>query len=94
MNSEDSSNLHIASENNSDTSIDSGKPDYDSEGLAIKEEGAKEGKIYPATDAAYPLRDPSEDPTWAVRIAAIWAGITIFCIVFIIALLILGIWYD
>jgi hypothetical protein len=42
----------------------------------------------------YPLRDPSEDPRWAVRTVWIWVSLALFLLVFIIVLLILGIWYD
>ena len=42
----------------------------------------------------YPLRKPSEDPRWAVRIVWIWVGIAIFLLLFLITLLILGFWYD
>jgi hypothetical protein len=42
----------------------------------------------------YPLRNPSEDPRWAVRTIWIWVSIALFLLLFIIVLLILGIWYD
>lgn len=42
----------------------------------------------------YPLREPSEDPGWAVWIVRIWVGFTVFCIVFILVLIVLGFWYD
>ncbi|MBN1291268.1 MAG: hypothetical protein JXB48_05450 [Candidatus Latescibacteria bacterium] len=77
-----------------DVLINTTVSDYDTEGLAIKEEGLREGKIFPGLDADYPLRDPSEDPRWAVRTVKIWMWITIFCIVGILVLMILGIWYD
>ena len=94
MNSEDMSNAQTDPSHTVTPSGGSAYPGYDAEGLAIKEEGAKEGNIYPGIDAEYPLREASEDPTWAVRIATIWAGITIFCIVGILTLMTLGIWYD
>ncbi len=42
----------------------------------------------------YPLREPSEDPRWAVRTVWGWVGIALFLLLFIIVLLILGLWYD
>ena len=42
----------------------------------------------------YPLRKPSEDPRWAVGIVWTWVGIAIFLLLFIVALIILGFWYD
>jgi len=42
----------------------------------------------------YPLRDPSEDPRWAVRTVWIWVGMALFLLLFIIILLILGLWFD
>ena len=43
---------------------------------------------------AYPSRDPSEDPRWAVRMVWGWVGFTIFSIAFIVVMLILGAIYD
>ena len=94
MNSDDISKNHAVQEHAVSESGESGLHEYDAEGLAIKEEGAKEGKIFPGPDAVYPLRESSEDPKWAVRIVAIWIGIASFSIVFILTLMILGIWYD
>jgi hypothetical protein len=42
----------------------------------------------------YPLRQPSEDPRWAVNTVYIWVGMAIFLLLFLIALFILGLWYD
>ena len=42
----------------------------------------------------YPLREPSEDPRWAVRTVRVWVIIALFLLLFIIVLLILGLWYD
>jgi len=42
----------------------------------------------------YPLREPSEDPRWAVRTVWVWVSIAVFLLLFIIVLLILGLWYD
>ena len=94
MDSEDTLNIQTASDQAVSETGDSELHDYEAEGLAIKVEGMKEGKIYPGQDAEYPTRNPSEDPTWAVRIVVIWMGITVFSILFILTLMILGIWYD
>lgn len=42
----------------------------------------------------YPLREPSEDPRWAVRTVWAWVIIALFLLLFIIVLLIAGLWYD
>ena len=42
----------------------------------------------------YPLRDPSEDPRWALRVIWIWIGISCGLFLFFVLLFILGIWYD
>ena len=42
----------------------------------------------------YPLRSPSEDPRWAVRIVWTWVSIAIFLLLFLTILMILGYWYD
>ena len=42
----------------------------------------------------YPLRHPSEDPRWAVRTIWTWVGMAVFLLLFIVVLIILGIWYD
>lgn len=44
--------------------------------------------------SVYPLRDPSEDPRWALRTIWTWVGIAVFLLVFIVVLIVLGIWYD
>ena len=94
MNSENASSKSPETENTNTESSAVEASDYEAEGLVIKEEGLQEGKIFPGADAEYPLRDPSEDPTWAVRIVKTWMGIVIFSIIFIVTLMILGIWYD
>ena len=42
----------------------------------------------------YPIVDPSEDPGWAIKTVKVWLYICIFSLVFSLALVILGIWYD
>jgi len=42
----------------------------------------------------YPLREPSEDPRWALRTVWIWIGFTLLSLAFILTLLILGAIHD
>ncbi|EFK07917.1 conserved hypothetical protein [delta proteobacterium NaphS2] len=42
----------------------------------------------------YPLREPSDDPRWAVRTVWIWTGFAIAALIFIFTLLVLGAIYD
>lgn len=42
----------------------------------------------------YPVRESSQDPAWAVRTVWTWVGIMIFLLLFILYLLIAGLWYD
>ena len=42
----------------------------------------------------YPLRDPSEDPGWAIKTVKIWLYFCSFSFIFCLVLVILGIWYD
>ena len=42
----------------------------------------------------YPLREPTEDPRWAVKTVWVWVSIAMFLIIFILVLLIAGLWYD
>jgi hypothetical protein len=42
----------------------------------------------------YPLRPEGEDPRWAVRTVWTWTGIALFSLAFILALLVLGFFYD
>ena len=42
----------------------------------------------------YPLRDPWQDPRWALRTIWVWTSIAIFLLLFIVTLLILGVWFD
>lgn len=42
----------------------------------------------------YPLRDPSDDPGWAVKTVWVWLGFALLSLVFILVLLILGFIYD
>ncbi len=42
----------------------------------------------------YPLRQPSEDPRWAVHTVWIWVVMAIFLLLFLITLFILGLWFD
>jgi hypothetical protein len=49
--------------------------------------------VEPVPDV-YPLRDPSEDPRWALWVIGIWMSIAIFLFLFFVVLFFLGIWYD
>ncbi|MFC1863353.1 hypothetical protein ACFL1Z_05300 [Thermodesulfobacteriota bacterium] len=42
----------------------------------------------------YPLREPSDDPRWAIRVVKIWIGFVIAALIFILTLLVLGAIYD
>ena len=42
----------------------------------------------------YPLREPSEDPRWAVGTVWTWVVMAIFLLLFLITLFILGLWFD
>ena len=42
----------------------------------------------------YPLREPSEDPRWAMWVFWIWSIFTVGMIVFMLVLLVLGWYYD
>lgn len=42
----------------------------------------------------YPLRDPSEDPRWALRTVCTWVCMALFLLLFIVVLIILGLWFD
>ena len=42
----------------------------------------------------YQLREPSEDPRWAVRTVWTWVCMAVVLLLFILTLLVLGIWYD
>lgn len=42
----------------------------------------------------YPLREPSEDPRWAVRTVWIWICFAVASLIFILTLLVLGAIYD
>lgn len=44
--------------------------------------------------AEYPDRPAEEDPRWAVRVVIVWITIAIATLAFIVALLILGLFFD
>jgi hypothetical protein len=60
----------------------------------IDDSNVKAPELLEEKPEAYPLRDPSDDPRWAVRIIWTWVSIAIFLLLFFVVLLILGIWYD
>ena len=42
----------------------------------------------------YPERQAAEDPRWAIRIVTGWTVFAILCLIFMVALLVLGWFYD
>ena len=44
--------------------------------------------------SVYPLREPEEDPRWALRTVWIWMGFVLLSLAFILTLLVLGAIYD
>ncbi|MBW8038559.1 MAG: hypothetical protein FVQ85_01005 [Planctomycetes bacterium] len=64
------------------------------ENITFDDSDAQALEILEEKPEVYPLRDPSEDPRWAVRIIWTWVSIAIFLLLFFVVLLILGIWYD
>ena len=44
--------------------------------------------------ASYPLREPAEDPRWAVRVVQGWLGFALFSLLFTVVLIVLGWFYD
>ena len=42
----------------------------------------------------YPTRAPEDDPRWAIRVVMVWTTIAIALLVFIVALIILGLFFD
>ena len=66
------------------------KEDSGKEELEFRDKGPE----WEADLDSYPLREPAEDPRWAVRTVRIWAGIVLASLAFILTLLILGAIYD
>lgn len=46
------------------------------------------------TPDVYPLRPASDDPRWALWVVYTWVIIAVSVFIFLITMLILGIWYD
>jgi hypothetical protein len=42
----------------------------------------------------YPLRNPAQDPRWALGVVWTWIGIAVFLLLFFVVLILLGFWYD
>ena len=63
------------------------------EGSAEKA-GDSEGAEAEYELSAYPLREPSEDPRWAIRTVWVWIGFGLASLIFILTLLVLGSVYD
>jgi hypothetical protein len=62
--------------------------------VTIEDDDAQTPDPLEAKLEAYPLRDASEDPRWAVRTVWTWVGMAIFLLLFLITLFILGLWFD
>ncbi len=52
------------------------------------------GASWEADLDSYPLRDPGEDPRWALRTVTIWVCVALGSLAFILTLLVLGAIYD
>jgi hypothetical protein len=52
-----------------------------------------EGKV-PDSERPYPLREPAEDPRWALWVVRVWLGIAVSGLIFFVILLILGAFHD
>ena len=42
----------------------------------------------------YPLREAGEDPRWAVNTVKGWVWFDLICLVFVVTMLVLGLFYD
>ena len=42
----------------------------------------------------YPLREAGEDPRWAVNTVKGWVWFDLLCLVFVVTMLVLGVFYD
>lgn len=72
-------------------------PENKTDANSLQEESmeSKETEESKADDRKeYPLRDPSDDPPWAVRTVRIWIGLSFFFLAFILILGIFGLFYD
>lgn len=69
-------------------------PPLDPEQIEFLQAAEYELKKIEIFEGEYPLRDPSEDPRWAVRIVRTWVGLGLFFLGFVITLIILGVFYD
>lgn len=58
------------------------------------QEARDSGESDPYDPDTYPLRDPGEDPRWAVWVVRIWLGFALLSLTFILTMLILGFFYD
>ena len=54
----------------------------------------EESTQFPGLDEEYPLREPSDDPKWALWTVYIWFWLAWFFLMFILAMLFLGALYD
>ena len=65
-----------------------------SENVVVEAEQQEAPDPLEASLEVYPLRDPSEDPGWAIKTAWVWLSIACGLYVFFLVLLVLGFWYD
>ncbi|MEW6520167.1 MAG: hypothetical protein AB1461_12215 [Thermodesulfobacteriota bacterium] len=75
------------------------KKEKENAGLEEQEKGREARDAGPSHPweselGSYPLREPGEDPGWAVRTVQIWLWIALASGAFILALIVLGFFYD
>ncbi len=90
--------------NPEDETIDStGKQDMNASTILSEDENNESGKEVSQSKSShpwevelgvYPLRPAAEDPKWAIRLVKSWAVIAVLSGIFVIALLILGFFFD
>jgi hypothetical protein len=68
--------------------------DPSEENVALETEQPESLDPLEASLEVYPLRDPSEDPGWAIKTIWVWLFISCGLFIFFLVLLVLGIWYD
>lgn len=81
---------------NKDNTPDSSGEDREERAERKKEEKPPRRRSHPWESelGSYPLREPAEDPGWAVKIVKIWLGIALVSGLFIMTLIVLGFFYD
>ena len=83
---------------NDDRTVPRSRPEAESPPPVEADDGAAPRETGTSGDEEhgndYPLRPPDKDPRWAVNTVRIWLGIAIFSLAFILALMLLGVFYD